>query len=403
MAEPLFAGLKVLDVASFIAAPVAATMLADFGADVIKVEPPSGDSYRGLSAFPGFPSSDVDYAYMMDNRSKRGLALDLRQEAGRAVLRELAATADVFITNYPPRVREQLGVRYEDIAPLNERLIYASLSAYGEEGPEAGRTGFDSTALWARTGLMDLVRPDPEGAPARSLPGMGDHPTGVALFAAIVTALYRRQVTGKGGKAHTNLMANGVWFNAFYAQAALCGLDIPTRPKRENWATGVANHYRCADGRWFILSLVNEDKQWPNLLRALDRPDLGADPRFAEKPARHRHARELIAILDEVFIREPWAFWRERLEAEGLAFGVVGKTEDIPDDPQMRAAAIVIPHEDPSGLSTHTVAAPVWVEGSEKTAPRPAPETGQHTDEILAELGRAPEDIAALRACGAVA
>ena len=270
-------------------------------------------------------------------------------------------------------------------------------------GRKPGKTGFDSTALWARTGLMDLVRPDPEGSPARSLPGMGDHPTGVALFAAIMTALYRRQVTGKGGKVHTNLMANGVWCNAFYAQAALCGLDIPTRPKRENWATGVANHYRCADGRWFILSLVNEDKQWPNLLRALDRPDLGSDPRFAEKPARHRHARELIAILDEVFIREPWPVWRERLEAEGLAFGVVGRTEDIPEDPQMRAAEIVVPHRDPSGLSTHTVAAPVWVEGSEKTAPGPAPETGQHTDEILAELGRAPEEIAALRASGAVA
>ena len=279
------------------------------------------------------------------------------------MLRELAATADIFITNYPPRVREQLGLRHEDIAPLNERLIYASLSAYGEAGPESGKTGFDSTALWARTGLMDLVRPDPEGPPARSLPGMGDHPTGVALFAAIMTALYRRQVTGKGGKVHTNLMANGVWCNAFYAQAALCGLDIPIRPKRESWATGVANHYRCADGRWFILSLVNEDKQWPNLLRALDRPDLGADPRFAEKPARRRHARELIAILDELFLREPWPVWRARLEAEGLAFGVVGRTGDIPADPQMRAAGILVPHHDPSGLSTHTVAAPVWVEG----------------------------------------
>ncbi len=403
MAEPLLAGLRVLDVASFIAAPVAATMLADLGADVIKVEPPSGDAYRGLVGFPGFPVSEVDYAYMVDNRSKRGLALDLRQEAGRAVLRELAARTDVFVTNYPPRVRAQLGLRHEDIQPLNERLIYAALSAYGEAGPEAGRTGFDSTALWARTGLMDLVRPDPEGSPARSLPGMGDHPTGVALFAAIMTALYRRETTGKGGKVHTSLLANGVWCNAFYAQAALCGLAIPTRPKRENWATALANHYRCADGRWFILSLVNEDKQWPNLLRALDRPELGHDPRFAEKPARHAHARELIAILDGVFAAEPWAFWRERLQAEGLAFGVVGRTEDIPDDPQMKAAEIVIPHDDPSGLSSHTVATPLWVEGADKQPPRPAPALGQHSDEILAELGRTPEEIARLRAAGAVA
>ena len=402
MGESLLAGLKVLDVASFIAAPVASTMLADLGADVIKVEPPTGDTYRGLMSFPGFPESDVDYAWMVDNRSKRGIAINLLKPDGLAILHELIAEADVFVINYPPRVRRNLKLRYGDVAPMNGRLIYASLSAYGEEGPEAERSGFDSTALWARTGLMDLVRPDPEGPPARSLPGMGDHPTGVALFGAIMTGLYRRQITGRGGKVHTSLMANGVWWNAFYAQAALCGLPVPVRPKREEWATGTANHYRCADGRWFILSLVNEEKLWPRLLQALGDPALANDPRFSDIGTRRAHARELIEVLDGIFAGADWPTWRERLDAADITYGVVGKVEDVARDQQMHAAKILVSHEDPSGLSTHTVASPVWVEGVEKAPPRPAPSLGEHTDEILMEMGRTEKQIAELRKAGVV-
>src|SRR5437879_4886894 len=186
---PLLDGLRVIDAASFIAGPVATTILADLGADVIKVEPPDGDPYRHRTGGPGVPDSPYNYRWIVDNRTKRGLALDLRRAEGRAVLHRLVQRADVFVTNTPLDSRQRLGIRWEDLAPLNARLIYASITAYGERGEEAPRSGFDSTALWARTGLMDLVRPSPDSPPSRSLPGIGDDAAGVSLFAALVPVL----------------------------------------------------------------------------------------------------------------------------------------------------------------------------------------------------------------------
>ena len=173
----IFAGLKVLDCASFIAAPAAATVLSDFGADVIKIEPPgTGDPYRNLPHLPGYPQSEHNFAWLLEARNKKSLALDLSRLEAQAVLHRLVAEADVFITNFPPAVREKLCITYAKLAPLNERLIYASFTGYGEKGEEANKPGFDSNAYWARSGLMDLVRADTETTPARSIAGMGDHP-----------------------------------------------------------------------------------------------------------------------------------------------------------------------------------------------------------------------------------
>jgi crotonobetainyl-CoA:carnitine CoA-transferase CaiB-like acyl-CoA transferase len=209
MTPTLLAGLRVIDAASFIAGPVATTILADLGADVVKIEPPDGDPYRHRTGGPGVPESPYNYRWIVDNRTKRGLALDLRQPEGRAVMHRLVERVDVFVTNTPLDSRGRLSIRWEDLSPRNPRLIYASLTAYGEAGEEAPRTGFDATALWARTGLMDLVRPFPDAPPSRSLPGMGDHPTGITLFAAIMTALYQRERTGRGAMVSTSLLANG--------------------------------------------------------------------------------------------------------------------------------------------------------------------------------------------------
>jgi len=295
---PLLGGLRVIDAASFIAGPVATTMLADLGADVIKIEPPHGDPYRHRMGGPGVPDSPYNYRWIVDNRTKRGIALDLRGPSGRAVLRRLVERADVFVTNNPFDSREKLGTRWEDLASVNPRLIYASITAYGERGAEAPLSGYDATALWARGGLMDLVKPSPDSAPARALPGMGDHPTGVSLFAAIMTGLYRRERTGRGSMVSTSLLANGLWMNAVQVQAALCGAKVEPRPAREDAVSALANVYRCADGRWFLLNLVQDERDWPPLLAALGRPDLGADPRFATGPARRAHARALVQALD---------------------------------------------------------------------------------------------------------
>src|SRR5579871_1696672 len=301
MDKGIFEGLKVLDCASFIAAPAAATVLSDFGADVIKIEPPgSGDPYRNLPNLPGYPHSEHNFAWMLEARNKRSLALDLTKPEAREVLYKLVSEADVFITNMPPGVREKLGITHEHLEHLNDRLIYASFTGYGEKGEEANKPGFDSNAYWARSGLMDLVRADLDTTPARSIAGMGDHPCAMAFYSAIVTALYRRERTGKGGHVSTNLMANGVWANGVLAQAKLCGAKFQERRPRERALNALTNHYRCKDGRWLILSLLNEERQWPALARCLNREDLVTDPRFATKPDRHARSLELIAILDEI-------------------------------------------------------------------------------------------------------
>jgi formyl-CoA transferase len=401
MENGIFAGLKVLDCASFIAAPAAATVLSDFGAEVIKIEPPgSGDPYRNLPNLPGYPHSEHNYAWLLEGRNKRSLALDLGKPEARIVLHRLVAEADVFITNFPPQVRQRLGITYAELAPLNERLIYASFTGYGEKGEEANKPGFDSNAYWARSGLMDLVRADEKTTPARSVAGMGDHPCAMALYSAIVTALYKREKTGRGSQVRSNLMANGVWASGVLAQAKLCGARFEERRPRERALNAVTNHYKCRDGRWIILSLLNEERQWPVLAKCLGREDLIADPRFVTRAERHARSLELIGIFDQVFASKDLAQWRQILDGNGLVFGVVGILDDIPTDRQMIENDVLVPFE---GDDMLTINSPIWIDGSDKQKPRHPPKIGQHSDEVLREAGFDTAEISRLRASGTVA
>ena len=401
METGIFEGLKVLDCASFIAAPAAATVLSDFGADVIKIEPPgAGDPYRNLPNLPGYPASEHNFAWMLESRNKKSLALDLSKAEGQAVLHRLAADADVFITNYPPAVRERLRITHAHLAPTNERLIYASFTGYGEKGEEANKPGFDSNAYWARSGLMDLVRADLDTTPARSIAGMGDHPCAMAFYGAIVTALYKRERTGKGSHVSSNLMANGVWAASVLAQAKLCGAKFGERRPRERALNAVTNHYKCKDGRWLILSLLNEERQWPTLARCLGHEELITDERFATKAGRHARSLELIKLFDEIFVTKPLAEWRKILDGNGLVFGVVGILDDIPHDRQMLDNEVLVPFENDTML---TVNSPIWVDGAPKVRPRKPPALGEHSDEILRAAGYDEAAIEKLRASGAVA
>ncbi|MBV9531511.1 MAG: CoA transferase [Bradyrhizobium sp.] len=401
MEKGIFEGLKVLDCASFIAAPAAATVLSDFGADVVKIEPPgSGDPYRNLPNLPGYPESRLNFAWMLEARNKRSLALDLTKPEAQAVLYRLVAEADVFITNLPPAVRTKLCITYDHLAHLNEKLIYASFTGYGEKGEEANKPGFDSNAYWARSGLMDLVRADEETTPARSVAGMGDHPCAMAFYSAIVTALYRRERTGKGAHVSTNLMANGVWANGVLAQAKLCGAKFSRRRPREQALNAVTNHYKCRDGRWIILSLLNEERQWPALARCLGREDLITDERFATRADRHARSVELIRVFDQIFATRDLAEWRAALDGNGLVFGVVGILDDIPNDKQMLENDVLVPFENEAVL---TINSPLWIDGARKVQPKKPPGVGEHSDEILRNAGYDAATIKKLRDKGAVA
>ncbi|NKC10990.1 MAG: CoA transferase [Gammaproteobacteria bacterium] len=400
MSDALLTGIKVIDAASFIAGPAAATVLADFGAEVIKIEPPGvGDTYRNRSA-PGNPECDYNYAWIVDNRNKRGLALNLKSDEGLAVLYELVRQADVFVTNLPFPARTRLRVSYDDLAPLNERLIYGSISAYGEAGPDADNPGFDSTALWARTSLMDMMRPGPDSAPARSLPGMGDHPSAMSLFGGIMAALYRRERTGT--YVNTSLMANGLWWNSIQVQAMLCGAEFEKRPPREEATTALHNLYQTRDGRWFHLACVPEDKRWAALLAVLGRPDLGEDERFRDRGSRHAKAAALIRIFDGIFLQKDWSEWKTLLDQANIPCSLIGTLRDIPHDEQMRASDALTPIDDERAGARYIVNSPVWLRDGPKVAPRLAPALGEHTDEVLLEAGFSAAAIAALRRSGAI-
>jgi crotonobetainyl-CoA:carnitine CoA-transferase CaiB-like acyl-CoA transferase len=394
MSKGLFSDLLVVDCASFIAGPAAATVLSDFGARVIKIEPPGvGDAYRNLFRLRGTPD-DIDYFWALDSRNKESLALDLRRPEARAVLETLVRRADVFITNLPFPSRERMGLRAHDLMPLNERLIYASLSPYGERGPERDRTAFDATAWWARSGLMDMVRATHDVEPALSMPGMGDHPTAMAMYGAIVTALYKRQLTGRGSEVSTSLLANGLWSNGCQVQAALCGYELMERPPRG--ARGALNEtYRAADGRDFIIASTNPARDWPLLAEAVGHADWLEDPLFATPEARLANGPALVARLDEIFARQPYAHWAGILSAGDVTFGIVGTVYDHLADDQIDANGL-LPEFAEHWL--RTVDSPFEVVGETKVQPRMAPGIGEHTRALLAELGCTPAQIEALAA-----
>lgn len=397
----LFEDLLVIDCASFIAGPAAGTIMADFGARVIKIEPPGiGDSYRQMIKVPGMPTSDQDYFWLLDNRNKESLALDLKHEASRPVLEALLRKADVFITNFPGPIRQRLRLREEDICPVNARLIYASLTPFGETGPDKDRTGYDATAWWARSGLMDHVRPDRNGSPSPSVPGMGDHPTAMALFGAIVSALYRREKTGLGGSVSTSLLANGLWSLGCYMQAACCDADFSARLGRGH-RSALIELYRGRCGRWFMLAMVNQQREWPLLIAAIGKPEWGSDPRFATPEARKANSGELVRELEAVFAQRDWEDWKSLLGASGVTYEPVTLAQDHFSCEQIEANGFLPEIEETGGL--RTVDSPIRIAGEEKCAPRKAPTIGQHTRDVLIEAGFDGPAIERLFAAGAVA
>jgi crotonobetainyl-CoA:carnitine CoA-transferase CaiB-like acyl-CoA transferase len=382
----LLDGLLVLDVSSFVAAPAAATVMADFGANVIKVEPPTGDPLRKLYRIPPLPVCDQDYCWQITGRNKRSIVLDLTDPADWDTWADLVRQADVVIVNYPHRVIEKLRLTWDDLAPLNERLIYAWVTGYGETGPEAGRPGFDMHAYWARSGLMDAVR-DADAPPAHSVPGMGDIPTSMSLFGAIMMALYKREQTGKGLRVGTSLMANGLWANSIMLQAVLSGATFPERVSRRDWPNALTNKFCARDGRWLIVSLLKEHEEWERFLDCIERPGWIDDLRFKTTADRHANAPALTALLDQVFAERDFDHWQRRFQEYRITAGTVDLGADIMANQQALATDAVVPMADKEAGAAYTINSPIWVHGHDKIAPGAIPAVGQHTDEILREFG----------------
>ena len=398
----IFEGLKVIDCASFIAGPAATTILSDFGADVIKVEPPgTGDPYRFLYRLSPNPSSDKNYFWQLTNRNKRSIALNLKKPASVEILQKLIKEADVFVVNFPPHVRKALGLTYDVVSKLNSRIIYADISGYGEKGPEADKPGYDVTAYWARTGLMNAAR-DLNSPPSFPVAGIGDHATASTLYGAIVTGLYRREKTGSGCHVSTSLIGEGAWAVAGWLQAALDGATPAKRIDRTAPINALVNNYQTEDNRWLMLAFVQEEKDWPGLVKSLNKPELLTDNRFAETKTRRENARDLTKILDEAFSTKPISYWREALDKENVVFGVVQTIEELATDAQLIQNDIIRQVENGSDTKSFTVDSPMKIQEEEKVQPRLAPGLGQHTMEILGELGYNSTQIDALSADGVI-
>ena len=396
--EPVFAGLKVVDAASYIAAPAAATVLSDFGADVVKVEPPGlGDLQRYLGSTPPNPRARSNYAWHMTNRNKRGMAIDLKSQGGTEVLKRLVEWADVLITNYPHGAREKLHLGYDEVSTWNPRIVYADITGFGEEGPDAALPGFDITAYWARSGLLASTR-DAGAPPTLPVQGSGDYSAAMSLYAAIVTGLYRRERTGEGTYVTTSLLATGAWATATLITGALAGGEFFGLHDRTAPPNPLINPYQSADGLWFML--VASPPYWRALAKAIGHGDLLDDPRFADPRNLVAVSAELTAILDTTFRSMPLAHWKEVLDAAHITYGLVQTPEEAAADVQLRANDIVVPIDD-AGFEL-TVSSPLAVEGSAKVAAKRAPDHGEHNSVVLVELGFDAEKIDALLTEGVI-
>jgi crotonobetainyl-CoA:carnitine CoA-transferase CaiB-like acyl-CoA transferase len=389
-------GLKIVELATYIAAPSAAGLLADWGAEVVKVEPPAGDpSRRSLADF--LPPGSGAPMFELDNRGKQAVVLDITRPEGREALGRLLAAADVFLTNVRPGALKRAGLDFETLHALHPAMIYASVTGYGLTGPGADLPGFDGAVFWARAGVGALTAPkgsDP--FPIRT--GMGDHVTGLGLVAAILAAVVERTRTGQGRLVEASLLRAGVYaIGSDMAVQLRLGRLASTRPRQEA-IEPLSNFYQSSDGRWILVMPRND---FHKLAEAIERPELPTDPRFDHGRRRAQNSRDLVEALDEAFSRLTFEEISRRLDAADIIWSPVQRPADVAADPLAEAAGCFVDQLDGEGGTVRLPAGPVRFSGAEEGPKPSAPKLGEHTRSVLAAVGYSDAEIEALIASGA--
>jgi crotonobetainyl-CoA:carnitine CoA-transferase CaiB-like acyl-CoA transferase len=377
-------GIKVIELGVWVAGPAAGGILADWGADVIKVEPPAGDPARMFGRMLGIESG-VSPPFEMDNRGKRSIVLDLATDDGRATALDMISTADVFVTNIRPGALRRLGLDFETVAAANSGLVYGLITGYGESGPDADRAAYDVAAFWARAGLAHLLS-RPGDSPPFQRGGMGDHTAGMTMAAAVCAALVARGRTGSGQLVTTSLYRQGAYTVSFDLNTFLLTGHPIAIGQRESMGNPCMNNYVAGDGRRFWIVGLQGDRHWPALCRAVGRPDWLTDSRYATGRSRAANAVDLIGELDAIFATKRLDEWAKAFAAEPDFFwSPINSIEDVVGDEQFHAAGGIVDVPD-GDSSVPMVATPADFHGTPWAPRGAAPLLGEHTDEILAEL-----------------
>jgi crotonobetainyl-CoA:carnitine CoA-transferase CaiB-like acyl-CoA transferase len=392
-------GLKVVEYASYVAAPGAGGVMADWGADVIKVEPPGGDPIRMFFASVGV-EEERNPVFDLDNRGKRAIVLDTAQAAGRDALLRLVDGADVFLTNVRPGGLKRAGLDPEALMARSPRLIYATLTGYGLEGPDADRPGMDAAAFWARSGLAAMFRPK-GGDPIQLRTALGDHVASIAIVAGVLAAIHERSTTGKGRLIDASLLRVAHYIGGSdLAIQHVRGRVASTRPRKDA-PNPMINYFKTGDERWINLLTRQGEGDWPKLARALKIEHLIDDPRFAKAKNRRAHGPELVALLDEAFAARPLAEIAASLDAEQMIWAPVLTAAEAIKDPQALAAGCVVQTPMPGGGAFPAPAGPVRFVGADDGPKGPSPQLGEHTRAVLADAGFSAAEIDAMFASGA--